>query len=205
MLPPEHPNATAKARNADLYRAAAIVLTLIPLVLSCTIRDASPPLPGRPVVPPEVPEFGLAANTWRDAVVTVPAKAEGKPAIKPAAMLGEDEVLMVTSSEVRPAFYSYDLRTGGVRALGTAPKWAECSLCFEVMSVATSETRIVWTAGVYRSEPWNAGKRHVELWTMPRSGGEMRLVTWLTGHGEVPFEDKLSIVGDDAVWLVSMS
>lgn len=200
MLLPEHPNATAKARRASLCRAASIVLMLIPFTSSCTIRDASPPFPGRPQVSPEVPESGLAANIWRDAVVTVPAKVKGKPPVKPAAMLSEDEALMVTSSEMRPTFYSYDLRTGGVRALGTAPKWAECSLCFEVMSVATSKTRIVWTAGVYRSEPWNAGKRHVELWTMHRSGGQMRLVTWLTGHGEVPFKDKLSIVGDDAVW-----
>ncbi|AQZ69458.1 hypothetical protein BKM31_55435 [[Actinomadura] parvosata subsp. kistnae] len=192
MLLPVHPNAAA--------RAAAIVLTLISFTLSCTIQDVSTPLPGRPQALPEVPEYESAASIWRDAVVTVPAKIKGKLPVEPAAMLGEDEVLMVTSSEWRPTFYSYDLRAGGVRALGTAPKWAECSLCFEIMSVATSETKIVWTAGVYRSEPWNAGKRHVELWTMPRSGGEMRLATWLTGHGQVPFEDRLSIVGDDAVW-----
>ncbi|MCF6468290.1 hypothetical protein FAF44_07725 [Nonomuraea sp. MG754425] len=177
----------------------AIALTLISCTLSCTAQESGPSLPGHPQVPPEVPEFGLAADIWRDAVVTVPVRVKGRPPIKPAAMLSEDEVLLVTSSQMRPTFYSYDLRAGRIRTLGTAPKWAECGLCFEVMSVATSETSIVWTAGVYRSEPWNAGKRHVELWTMPRSGGRMRLVTWLTGHGEIP-EGRLSIIGADAVW-----
>ncbi|SEH02503.1 hypothetical protein SAMN05444920_12741 [Nonomuraea solani] len=130
----------------------------------------------------------------------MPALVKKGSALEPAAMLGKEKVLLIAGRWSRPTFHSYDLRTKKFRTLGTAPKWTDCSACFELRSVATSETRIVWTVGVYRSEPWNAGKRHVELWTMPRSGGDMKLVTWLTGHDELPMDDELSIAGDDAVW-----
>ncbi|GIH98237.1 hypothetical protein Pta02_02460 [Planobispora takensis] len=100
----------------------------------------------------------------------------------------------------RPGFVAYDRRTEKHRILATAPEWGQCSACYEIGSVAVGRTRIAWTAEVYRSEPWNAGKRHMELWTMPRSGGPMTMVTWLTGHGDVPFEDSLVIEGDHAVW-----
>ncbi|GIH77987.1 hypothetical protein [Planobispora longispora] len=100
---------------------------------------------------------------------------------------------------MRPTFFAYDRRTGRHRALATAPEWAECDLCFEVMNVAVSETDIVWTAGIYRSESGNPGKRHVELWAMPRSGGMMRPVAWLTEHGDLP-SGELTVTGDNATW-----
>ncbi|MFC5822653.1 hypothetical protein [Nonomuraea insulae] len=147
-----------------------------------------------------MPEYEDATGIWREALIKLPVRLKGRPAMEPVAMASTNEAVMITDRHARPTFHSYDLRTRRSRALGTAPKWAQCNDCFEIKSVAVSRTRIVWTAAIYRSEPWNAGHRHVELWTMPRAGGAMRLVTWLTGHGDVPFEDELSLSGDDALW-----
>lgn len=149
---------------------------------------------------PDLPKLKQAAAIWPMAMLSLPMRVEKGPSVRPVAMLGRDEALMVTSFAPRPTFYTFDLQTGRHRALATAPKWADCGLCFEIMSVAVSRTRILWTAGIYRSERWNPGKRHVELWAMPRSHGPMKLVTWLTGHGEMPLEDRLTVVGEDAIW-----
>ncbi len=176
------------------------LIIAVSLAVSCAGADTDQrPLPP-PKNLPEPPRLEPAANLWPEAMITLPARGPGGTEVQPLAMLGEDEALMITSVEWRPIFYSYDLRKKKFRVLATAPEWAECGSCFEVMSVGVSENRIVWTAGVYRSEPWNSGKRHVELWTMPRSGGPMELVAWLTGHGELPFSDELSIIDDHAVW-----
>ncbi|MFB9876781.1 hypothetical protein ACFFMN_02450 [Planobispora siamensis] len=170
-------------------------------VAACTVtfttvdRRASP----RPAVLPEPPELDTAAEVWPEATFTLPTRLGNGLDVQPVAMLDTDEVLMITPFALA-RFVVYDRRTKKHRVLATAPKWGECDLCYDIKSVAVSRTRIAWTAEIYRSEPWNAGKRHMELWTMPRSGGPMRLVTWLTGHGDVRFEDSLVIEGDHAVW-----
>ncbi|WP_030905738.1 hypothetical protein [Streptosporangium amethystogenes] len=166
---------------------------------ACTITVADPRTPPRPDTLPEPPELDAVAAVWPEAVFTLPTRLRKGPSVQPVAMLSANEVLMMTPFALA-RFVAYDRRTGRHRVLATAPKWGECDMCYEVRSVAVGRTRITWTAEVYRSESWNAGKRHMELWTMPRSGGSMRLVTWLTGHDDVPFEDELMIDGDDAVW-----
>ncbi|WP_239514267.1 hypothetical protein [Streptosporangium sp. 'caverna'] len=137
---------------------------------------------------------------WAKATFALPARVKNGPSVQPVAMLSKDKALMVTSYAMRPIFFAYDRRTGRHQALATAPKWGECNLCYEIMSAAMNETQIAWTAGIYRSEPGNPGKRHMELWIMPRSGGQMRMVTWLTGPGDIPWGDELTITGDHAIW-----
>ncbi|MBG0814486.1 hypothetical protein [Planomonospora sp. ID82291] len=166
---------------------------------ACTVTVAGRRPPPRPDTLPEPPELEAAGEVWPEAVFTLPTRLGKGPYVQPVAMLGGDEVLMVTPFEL-PRFLAYDRRTKRHRVLATAPRWGGCSLCYEIRSVAVGRTRIAWTVGVYRSEPWNAGKRHVELWSMPRSGGPMRLVMWLTGHDDVPLHDALVIDGGDAVW-----
>ncbi|WP_271223109.1 hypothetical protein [Streptosporangium carneum] len=189
--------------RAWLFRLLAAVVAFTAMVCTasaCTVgvtgHRPSPPPGG----PPRPPELDAASEVWPEATFTVPSSLGGEPTVQPVAILGANQVLMVAPLSTRPRFVTYDLRTGRHRVLATAPEWSDCDLCFEIRSVAVSETRITWTAGIYRSEPWNAGKRHVELWTMPRSGGRMRLVTWLTGHGDLPFHDELTVDEDQALW-----
>ncbi|MFI6454091.1 hypothetical protein ACIBF6_21325 [Streptosporangium amethystogenes] len=142
-----------------------------------------------------------AVKVWPEAVFTLPTRLRKGPRVQPVAMLSANEALMVAPFASRPQFVAYDRRTRRHRVLATAPKWSDCSLCYEIRSVTVGEEQIVWTVGVYRSERWNPGLRHVELWAMPRSGGQMRLVTWLTGHyDEFPLQDELTIDGDQITW-----
>jgi hypothetical protein len=184
-----------------ILRLSAILLAVgvAGAASACTVTIADHRPPPRPDVLPEAPELDAVAEVWPGATFTLPTRLRKGPSVQPVAMLSADEVLMVTPFTLA-RFVAYDRRTGSHRVMATAPKWGACDLCYEVRSVAVSRTRIVWTAGIYRSEPWNAGKRHVELWTMPRSGGPMRLVTWLTGHDDIPLDDTLTIDGDHAVW-----
>lgn len=178
------------------------------IVLACTAACTSLPqkLPAAASPsPPTVPMIRSALTVWPEATLTLPGQVKGGSYVRPVALLSKNEALMVTSYSARPTFYSYDLKTRQHRALATAPKWGECGLCYEIHSVALSETWIAWTAEVYRSESWNAGHRHMELWAMPRSGGPMRLVTWLTGHGDVAYDDHLSIAGEHAIWIGNVS
>lgn len=173
-------------------------------ISACTIPFADrhpPPPPSRPVKLPKPPELDPASKVWPEAMFTLPARVGKGPSLQPLAMLSKTEALMVAPFAKRPQFVAYDRGTHRYRVLATAPKWSECDLCYEIRSVAVGEEQIVWTVGVYRSERWNPGKRHVELWAMPRSGGQMRLVTWLTGHyDDFPLDDKLEIDGDQVTW-----
>ncbi|NRQ36787.1 hypothetical protein HII36_33860 [Nonomuraea sp. NN258] len=179
----------------------AVWIALAGVMAACTTAPAQRPAAELSGPPPAVPRPEPASAVWPEAVRTLPGRLARGIRVKPVALLSETEALMVTSAEARPTFYSYDLRTGRHRALATAPEWGDCNLCYVVRSVAVGETRIAWTAEVYRSEPWNAGHRHMELWSMPRSGGPMRLVAWLTGHGEVAYHEELTIEGEHARWI----
>ncbi|WP_329084707.1 hypothetical protein [Streptosporangium sp. NBC_01469] len=174
----------------------------ISAVSACTVpfADRHPPSPSRPVKLPEPPTLDPASKVWPEAMFTLPARFGKESDVQPLAMLSKTEALMVTL-DLRPQFLTYDRKTRRHRVLATAPKWSECGMCYEIKSVAVGDEQIVWTVGVYRSERWNPGKRHVELWAMPRSGGQMRLVTWLTGHYDYfPPRDRLSIDGDQVTW-----
>jgi hypothetical protein len=184
----------------------ALILAVTTGVTSaCTVSVQDRQLPLSQRFPPseavpDIPDLEPAAAVWAKATFVLPARVKNGPSVHPVAMLSKDKALMVTSYARRSAFFAYDRRTGRHQVLATAPKWGECDLCYDIMSVAMNETQIAWTAGIYRSEPGNPGKRHVELWIMPRSGGQMRLVTWLTGHGDIPGGDELTITGDHAIW-----
>ncbi|WP_433364782.1 TolB family protein [Streptosporangium sp. CA-115845] len=180
----------------------ALFAVAVGAVSACTatVTDRRP-LPTWPAKLPKPPELNPAVKVWPEAVFTLPAKLKKGPNVQPVAMLSANEALMVTPFAPRAQFVAYDRRTGRHRVLATAPKWSDCDLCYEIRSVAVGEEQVVWTVGVYRSERWNPGLRHVELWAMPRSGGQMRLVTWLTGHyDEFPLQDELTIDGDQITW-----
>ncbi|SNS90061.1 hypothetical protein SAMN05216276_101924 [Streptosporangium subroseum] len=141
-----------------------------------------------------------AVAVWPEAIFTVPTRLGKGPYVRPLALLSEDEVLVVTEFDVRVRFLTYNLRTKRHRVLATAPKWADCSGCYDIHVVAVGDTRIAWTVGVYRTHLQNDGKQHLELWSMPRSGGEMRKVASLTPWDGSPWTGEVEIEGDHVIW-----
>ncbi|MGC5010657.1 hypothetical protein ACLQ2R_07830 [Streptosporangium sp. DT93] len=187
-------------RSIAVLVLSVVVAGALP-ACTATVVDRRPPIPSRPATLPEPPTSPPAAEVWPKAVFTLPTRLGKGLDVDPVAMLSEHEALMVTTFAMRLRFLAYDRRTQRHRVLATAPAWSECDLCFEIRSVAVGEKQIVWTAGVYRSERWNQGLRHVELWSMPRSGGRMKLMTWLTGHYDAfPLQDTLTVDGDQVTW-----
>ncbi|MGJ6963546.1 hypothetical protein ACSDR0_16705 [Streptosporangium sp. G11] len=116
----------------------------------------------------------------------------------PIAMLGKDAVLL-TTLERRPAFLSFDAKTGHSRVLATAPRRTSCEKCFEVKRAALNSKQVAWL--IQRGERPDArhDERHLELWTMPRTGGSLRMVTRLpAGAGD--YTKGFQVTGDLAVW-----
>lgn len=131
----------------------------------------------------------------------LPAERADGTRLRPVGTLGNDEMLLMTD-ERRPAFLSFNTRTEKQRVLAQAPDWATCGGCFEVQATAIGAGHVALLVKGYGPGAVPGGKRHYELWAMPRTGGTMHMVARLPANVKAA-EDYLAgfqIVGDFAAW-----
>ncbi|MFB9677422.1 hypothetical protein [Streptosporangium vulgare] len=140
------------------------------------------------------------SDVWPEALLTLPHKLKDGRNVRPVAMLSADEIL-VMAGERRTAFLSLDVRTGRQRVLATTPKWASCDGCFDIhlSSTTINATHVILLINRYEPGSRYEGEPRTELWTIPRSGGPMKMMARLptTGQGLV---DDFEITDDLVVW-----
>lgn len=179
-----------------MRRFILAVALLVGMGTACTSHQS----PERPERLSEVPALAPVSDVWPEALLTVPRKLKDGRTVRPLAMLSADAVL-VMAGESRTAFLSLDVRTGRQRLLATTPKWASCLGCFDIhlSSMAINATHVILLVKRYKPGSQYGGQPRVELWTIPRSGGPMRMMTRLptTGQGHV---SDFEIIDDLVVW-----
>ncbi|MEU4410502.1 hypothetical protein AB0F88_38870 [Streptosporangium sp. NPDC023963] len=147
-----------------------------------------------------MPALAPIEDVWPEALLTVPHKLKDGRTVRPVAMLSADEIL-VMAGERRTAFLSLDVRTGRQRVLATTPKWASCDECFDIhlSPMTINATHIILLINRYRPGSQYGGKPRVELWSIPRSGGPMKMTARLptTGQGHV---NNFEIIDDLVIW-----
>ncbi len=160
---------------------------------ACTSHQPPEPLP-------TVPALAPISDVWPEALLTVPHKLKDGRTVRPVAMLSADEIL-VMAGERRTTFLSLDVRTGRQRVLATTPKWASCDGCFDMAlwPMTINATHVILLINRYRPGSRYEGKPRTELWTIPRSGGPMKMAARLptTGQGHV---DNFEIIDDLVIW-----
>ncbi|NRQ39225.1 hypothetical protein HII36_46500 [Nonomuraea sp. NN258] len=131
----------------------------------------------------------------------LPAELEDGTWLWPVGALGRDEILLIAQAR-RPAFFGFDTRTKSRRLLARAPEWASCGGCFEIQKTAIGADLIAVIVKGYAPDATTGGKRHYEIWTMPRTGGAMRMAVRLPENlqAEEAYVDGFQIVGNTAVW-----
>ncbi|GAA3160866.1 hypothetical protein GCM10010466_59740 [Planomonospora alba] len=170
-------------------------MVFLMLATGCTAEEPS----GRPDTLPVLPSLTPVGDVWPEAVLAAPRELENDVTVIPVASLSADELLLMTTHEHRPTFIGFNVKTERRRTLARAPEWAECGGCFEIQHTAVNATQVAWLVRGYAPGATNGGRRHLELWTMPRTGGPMRAVTRLPGNGNrnvFGFE----ITDDTAAW-----
>ncbi|WP_329086856.1 hypothetical protein [Streptosporangium sp. NBC_01469] len=153
--------------------------------------------PEQPEQPLEIPALAPVSDVWPEALLTMPHKLKNGRSVIPLAMLDTDTALVMTTDRHRPAFLSLDVHTGRQDVLATAPKRASCTGCFDIRlsPMTINATHVIFLVKRYQPE----GEPHMELWSMPRAGGSMKMVTRLptTEQGDV---GGFEIVGDFVAW-----
>lgn len=180
-------------------RAAAVLSLVIALGLTWASREEEGP--ERPARLPELPSLASVDEVWPEAVSMVPAERKDGTWLWPLGALDEDELLLRTD-EYRPAFISFNTQTKEQRVLTRAPKWAACGGCFEVQETALGSSQVAWLVKGYAPGASSGGRRHYEVWAMPRTGGTMHMVARLpaTVQAEEAYVDGFQISGEDVVW-----
>ncbi|WP_406312206.1 hypothetical protein OHA77_26775 [Streptosporangium sp. NBC_01639] len=128
----------------------------------------------------------------------MPRKLKDSRLVMPTVMLGKDAVLLTTLEDL-PAFLSFNTRTGHQQVLTTAPKRTSCEECFEVKRAAVNAEQVAWLIQGGRRPDARYDERYLELWTMPRTGGPLRMVTRLPVGGD-DYSKGFQVIDDLAIW-----
>ncbi|WP_345561178.1 hypothetical protein [Nonomuraea rosea] len=179
---------------------AAAVLSLV-IALGVTWAAPEEETPERPALLPKPPSLASVDEVWPEAVSVVPAERTDGTWLWPLGALDEDELLLRTD-ELRPAFIGFNTRTKKQRVIARAPEWAACGGCFEVQETALGSAQVAWLVKGYAPGASAGGRRHYEVWAMPRKGGTMHRVARLpaTVRADETDVDGFQISGGDAVW-----
>ncbi|MFC4111582.1 hypothetical protein [Nonomuraea zeae] len=146
------------------------------------------------LVPPAGKQAVPAAELWPEAVFTMPAKNADGWRYRPITGLSATEVLLSAESSFERAgkFEVYDSATGKSRVIATVPRTP--GLAKYIPQTATTDGQnLAWYA---YGEKDGAPVR--EIWTVPLSGGEPKLLGTFTGeHARM---DTIGIGGEHVYW-----
>ncbi|WP_248964854.1 TolB family protein [Sphaerisporangium perillae] len=202
----------ARSRRREM-RTQALVAAVAVAAVTCgvavTVRGAggeAAPVAVNPTTapsiatgtPPPAEEESLpmpdrVEKVWPQAVRTIPATLPDGRAFNALRFIDDHTLLIETQSgfEKADAIYAYDLDGGGARKIADVPIPAKTVLFPADFSIG--EDQVVW---------WTArktgGTETADLWAVPLSGGEARLVASYE-HGESGSLDPVLAVSGDKI------